>query len=227
MKEAVLSMQAPPAPGIDHSASNPDSGEILKHLRNILPRHQPIATFSHQHCAETQADMLLRMSGVSAPPVPEDIITSIPIVRVEYTPRLPVSGATIWTGKHWLISIAAEDHTPRQRFTLAHEFKHIIDHRDIDHLYRDHGGISAQHHAESIADHFGMCLLMPRQWVREAWEHDQSAREDDLAQLFDVTPRLMLRRLWQLGLSICGPTCHSFAATSYRHPHPTQPGEPR
>lgn len=33
-----------------------------------------------------------------------------------------------WNGYEWIISIAEGDSPARQRFTLLHEFKHIIDH---------------------------------------------------------------------------------------------------
>ncbi|MBK6886857.1 MAG: hypothetical protein IPH03_10700 [Tetrasphaera sp.] len=62
-------------------------------------------------------------------------IDAMPRIAVHYE-RLPVSGNSHWNG--------TVDHLPqyrgspaRQRFTLLHEFKHIIDHGACDRLYRD------------------------------------------------------------------------------------------
>ena len=82
---------------------------------------------------------------------------------------LPVSGCTAWQAGRWLILINGSEPYGRQRFSLAHEFKHVIDHRFRDVLYVDRPRLSADVQAEQAADYFAACLLMPRAWMKRAW----------------------------------------------------------
>ena len=72
---------------------------------------------------------------------------------------LPTSGMSHWDGQAWVISLNAADSLTRQRFTLLHEFKHIIDHGHADRLYHDTGRRSAAEQAEQAADYFAGCVL--------------------------------------------------------------------
>ena len=112
---------------------------------------------------------------------------------------MPVSGCTSWQAGRWLILINGSEPYGRQRFSLAHEFKHVIDHRFRDVLYVDRPGLSAAAQAEQAADYFAACLLMPRAWVKRAWSEGLQ-RLSELSQLFEVSPPAMARRLDHLGL---------------------------
>ncbi|MBM7807763.1 Zn-dependent peptidase ImmA (M78 family) [Geodermatophilus bullaregiensis] len=115
---------------------------------------------------------------------------------------LPVSGCTSWQAGRWLIVVNGSEPLRRQRFSLAHEFKHVIDHRYHDELYVDRPGLSAYSQAELAADYFAACLLMPKRWVYRAWGegcqylHGRSG----LCNRFGVSPPAMSRRLAHLGL---------------------------
>lgn len=105
-----------------------------------------------------------------------------------------------WDGHAWIICVAADEPPTRQRFTVMHELKHIIDHGHDHQLYRGHSGGSPAQQAELAADHFAGCVLMPRRLVRRAWRagHRQPAA---LAHLFDVSRRAVDVRLAQLNLA--------------------------
>lgn len=127
-------------------------------------------------------------------------IAELPRIEVRVEPKLPVSGFSQWTRGRWLIGINQDDAPVRRRFTLAHEFKHVLDHPFIDSAYVDRKGRPSEARAEAICDYFAACLLMPRPWVKQAWVggiQDQRA----LAQLFGVSEAAMALRLRQLGIT--------------------------
>jgi hypothetical protein len=162
-------------------------------LRELAPRRRP----SHGELlllAELQANRLLEFSGVPQAPIPLTLISDLPRIEVRVDPDLPASGCTQWLGGRWLIVLNAAESSNRMRFSLAHEFKHIVDHRDVTRLY------ASSQQAEVVADYFAACLLMPKRAVKRAWgEGPQQAEE--LARLFEVSPAAMTRRLRDLGLA--------------------------
>ncbi|MDH4171627.1 MAG: ImmA/IrrE family metallo-endopeptidase [Acidimicrobiia bacterium] len=171
---------------------------IINQLRAICP-DRPLTDSEARSIAERQATQLLKLTSVDSPAVPSGIITELPRVAVDYTPGLASSGATMWTGGRWLIQLKAEDHPLRQRFSLAHELKHVIDHPYIDHLYQPDRYTSVAERAETICDYFAACLLMPRGWVKLAYGSGIQ-QPTELARLFGVSRQAILVRLTQLGL---------------------------
>ncbi|MGY1771637.1 ImmA/IrrE family metallo-endopeptidase [Blastococcus sp. SYSU D00813] len=125
----------------------------------------------------------------------------LPRVLVTTDVDLPVSGCTAWHNGRWLIVLNGAEPLVRQRFSLAHEFKHAIDHRFRAELYVDRPGLSAAAQAEQAADYFAACLLMPKRWLYAAWA-DGYQRVSELCRLFGVSPQAMSRRLAHLGLGI-------------------------
>lgn len=141
------------------------------------------------------------MAELSEPPTPSALITELPRVLVRLRPDLPVSGATQWAGQQWLLLIREGEPIGRQRFSLAHEYKHCIDHRDGRLLYQGTRWYDAKRQAEVAADAFAAALLMPDAWVRAAWDsglHDLTL----LARCFQVSEAAMRRRLTLLGLDV-------------------------
>jgi len=51
---------------------------------------------------------------------------------------------------------------------------------------------------ELLAGHFAICILMPRQWVKEKWAEVKHL--DRMIKIFDVPKPAMYIRLKQLGL---------------------------
>lgn len=132
-------------------------------------------------------------------PVPSDLIPDLPRLEVHHDLDLPVSGTTHWLNGRWIITVNASEPLARQRFTLAHELKHVIDHRHRDLLYAALPGCSVDLQTEQAADNFAACLLMPKRWVKKAWGEGHQ-RVSDLSELFDVSPQAMRLRLQNLGL---------------------------
>lgn len=97
--------------------------------------------------------------------------------------------------RRWHLCAKAEDHPRRRRYTLAHELKHVIDHRYHHLLY---ARIPEQY--ERIAEAFAAALLMPRPLVKRAFYlgvQDVHA----LARHFQVSPAAMRIRLEELNLT--------------------------
>lgn len=173
---------------------------VLHQLRQLLPTDRPVTDTEARAIAERQAYRLLNLLGITRPCVDVSRIAELPRIEVRVAAPLPVSGLTYWHKNRWLITVKTTDAPTRRRFTLAHEFKHVIDHPVIDTLYPD-AATSDQtaRRIEAVCDHFAACLLMPGLWVKKAWlsgTHDIDA----LAKLFNVSPAAMRIRINILGL---------------------------
>lgn len=172
----------------------------LAAIRDLVPLRR-LSKAEALDAAEAQAEALLRWLEVSGPPVPEDLIASLPHLQVErFQPdaaasRCNASAATQWSRGRWLIIINGATRIGRQRWSLAHELKHILDHPLETIVYAK----DAAELREQAADYFAGCLLVPRRWLRAAWRsgiHDASV----LARRFGVTRRAIRIRLLQTGL---------------------------
>ena len=176
-------------------------------LRSLSPT-RPLTYIDSLNVAERQALRLLQLLEVTEAPVPGTTLTALPYVRVERLTPLPASGATQWIGGRWVILLNGADALVRQRFSLAHELKHVIDHQAIKVLYPGAGHMNAHDRAEQICEYFAGCLLVPRPWLKRAWT---SGLQDigKLAAHFGVSRQAMQVRLLQTGLiespQRCGP----------------------
>ncbi len=103
----------------------------------------------------------------------------------------------------------------RNRWTLAHELKHILDHPFIDRLYPDLIHQDARRRAERAADYFAACLLIPRPMLKRLWGNGTQDVEA-LADVFAVSTQAMSYRLQQTGLA--EPTSRHY----YRSPSAVQ-----
>src|SRR6266699_5657255 len=99
---------------------------IITAARDIMPI-RPLSFVEALRTAELQAAKLLELSGLAAPPFPERLITGLPRVQVERIIPAPASGASQWSRGRWLILLNGAERPERQRFSLAHEFKHVLD----------------------------------------------------------------------------------------------------
>ena len=172
---------------------------IITSLRDLVPV-RPLSLVEALRVAELQASRLLELSGISEPPVPAAIISGLPRLQVERLP-LPLSGATQWSRGRWLILLNGNEPAGRQRFSLAHEFKHVLDNPFISLLYPDVAGQSRTERAEQICDYFAGCVLMPRAWVKRLYCDDGVQDQRRLARRFDVSPAAIRVRLLQIGLA--------------------------
>jgi Zn-dependent peptidase ImmA (M78 family) len=177
---------------------------VLATLRALLPERR-IGLSEALHVAELQASYLLRLRDVSGPPVPVEIVTELPRIIKAYDSNLPrhaASGVSSWDAhqRAWIISVNPDEPETRQRFSVLHEFKHIIDHY--------HPGLGGQlphtlyglTPVEYIAEYFAGCVLMPKRVVKAAF-FDGVQHPGELAGLFAVSRRAVEVRLDQLGLT--------------------------
>ncbi len=171
---------------------------VLAMLRALVPQ-RPLTPSEALRIAELQANHLLRHFKVVTNAVPEEIVGELPRLRVVREEGLPVSGAAYWNGRYWIITLNRSEPISRQRFSLMHEFKHVLDHTTKQFLYRDRPFQTAEQQAERVADYFAACLLMPKMVVKRLWfQGNQNIVR--LAEMLRVSPRALRFRLDQLGL---------------------------
>jgi len=170
----------------------------LQELRQLLPPRRLTRTEAYV-LAERQATLLLSLANVTEAPVPSTAISRLPFMTVAVRTPMASSGATQWIKPRWVVLLNGMDSIPRQRFSLGHEFKHVLDHKRANEIYgRSH---TPTHHreVEQLCDYFAACFLMPRSWVKAAYYggvQDVVA----LAEMFEVSLQAMQVRLLQLGL---------------------------
>src|SRR5581483_10480266 len=104
--------------------NNDTHRSVLASLRALVPK-RPLAPYEALRIAELQANKLLEHFDVSTVALPEEIISELPRIRVIREP-LPVSGSAHWARGYWLITVNSQEPTGRQRFSLVHEFKHVL-----------------------------------------------------------------------------------------------------
>jgi len=186
--------------GVGTKRRSPADGQhgTLAALRDLVPR-RPLRYAEALRIAEQQAELLLRLAGLKEPPVPIELITSLPRLQV-VAEDVPVSGSAHWDGKNWLIVLNMREHQPRRRFALAHEFKHIIDHTTRSFLYDAMPSMNPVEQAERAADYFAGCLLMPRRWLKKACATGEKTPQE-VARLFGVPVPIAEARLTQCGLA--------------------------
>ncbi|WP_131770604.1 ImmA/IrrE family metallo-endopeptidase [Candidatus Protofrankia californiensis] len=177
---------------------------IISQLRSLMPT-RPLEEHEARGVAERQAIKLLELLSQHEPSVNISLITELPHVQVKVEPNLKaagISGIAQWSRGRWLIVVSRDDSPTRRRFTLSHEFKHVLDHPFVSVIYSELGEneVDRDRATEQICDYFAGCLLMPRNWVKRAWANgiqDQAA----LAAMFDVSEAAMAVRLRQIGLT--------------------------
>lgn len=152
-----------------------DPKTILQSLRALVPA-RPLQHHEAQGIAERQATRLLTILDQRDTPVEVGLIAELPRVEVRVVPNRDLaglSGMSQWLKKEsrWLIAVNRDDSQTRRRFTLGHEFKHILDNPYINVLYpkSEYAKESAEERAERMCDYFSACVLMPRSWVKRAW----------------------------------------------------------
>lgn len=178
---------------------------VLTKLRDIVPL-RPLRHSEALQIAEIQAQRLLALSRIAEPPVPERVIAQIPKIEITRLSPFPTSGASHWAAGRWLVGINGSEPMARQRFSLAHEFKHIVDHRFVHLIYSEFPERERAGMVEQICDYFAGCVLMPRPWVKRIYDSGVQYAPD-LAHVFGVSRAAMAVRLRQLGMPASKPRC--------------------
>lgn len=173
--------------------------DLIAKLRQLVP-DRPL-TWSEAHSiAERQAALLLDLSSIYEPPVPQFVIASLPGIVVDWRRDWPAEATSFHTSTHWRIVVRASDVKQRQRFSLAHELKHVLDDPVIDQLFLHLSADRRRDRAERLCNYFAACLLMPRPWLKHDWcSGMQNVR--DLGRRYYVSDEAMTTRLSELGLT--------------------------
>lgn len=183
---------------------------VLERMRAICPR-RPLSWHDAARIAERQAGILRRqLDDPSRTALPTSSLLDLSFLTVSYRDGFPTSGMAMKTGLGWMIVIRSDEPQVRQRFSLAHEIKHIVDddlmtHLDQD-LYPATRLYSAEERGERIADRFAAALLMPLMLIRRDWANGLQDITV-LARRYDVSRVAMDVRLRQLGLLQPTPRC--------------------
>lgn len=171
---------------------------VITKLRDMVPL-RPLRYSEALRLAEMQAQVFLAISGITAPSVPERIMAELPRVQVTRLSPFPTSGATHWASGQWLVVLNGAEPATRQRFSLAHEIKHIIDHRFAKLTYGQFPDEERQAMVEQVCDYFAGCLLVPRPWLKRIYCGGQQ-HLPELARTFGVSQAAISVRLSQVGL---------------------------
>lgn len=177
-----------------------DDRDVVSLLRRLAPRRS--MTWSEAHSvAERQATLLLALLHIDEPPVPQFVISSLPGIVVDWREDWPTSGMSLKTPSHWQIVIRANEPSWRRRYTLAHEFKHLVDDNIIDRVHAHLDPDRRAERAERLCNYFAACLLMPRSWVKRDWCDERLQNVWALARRYYVSVEAMTTRLSELGLT--------------------------
>jgi Zn-dependent peptidase ImmA (M78 family) len=178
--------------------SSTPSPSVLASLRAVIPQRH-LNFLEALRIAELQAAKLSHLISDERG-ILEHHIAGLPRITVVHE-DLPVSGMSYWNGQEWVIALAGGDSTARQRFTLLHEFKHIIDHGSVARLYSDDKVRTVNQQAETAADYFAGCALVSKQSLKSAWGSGIQ-KVTDLAAHFGVSEPAIRVRLAQTGLDV-------------------------
>jgi Zn-dependent peptidase ImmA (M78 family) len=170
---------------------------LVARLRALSPAWA-ISLREARWIAERQARLLIADAGITAPPVPERIVSDLAGVSVFPFSPIPVKGllgASKPNGRGGDILIDSTLPPSERRITLMHELKHIIDGGHTTRLRQ----AGSQSNSEGLCTDFAMSVLMPEKWLRADWRagHRDVAL---LAERYQVPAEAVADRLHTLGL---------------------------
>lgn len=182
----------------------------LRELRAALPARR-LTIREGMVVAERQAALLRWQIGADThASLSTAQLRSLTFVRrIIYRPGMAKSGLTTKTASGWVIVLREDEPIVRQRFSLCHEIKHILDDKAVEQLGDDlyHcPGLKRDEAAERICDHFAACLLMPKIQLKRDWGGGQQDT-GGLARRYNVSKAAMEVRLRTLGLLEPTPRC--------------------
>jgi hypothetical protein len=177
---------------------------VLARLRAQVPSRALTYTGARA-LAYRLAAFLLEYQAIERVPIPIAVVGDLPKIRIELDRSMPAvtSGTSLWDNANatWVIKVNAWEPTRRQRFTVLHEFFHILVHRHVERagIFRH----LKQGQIEAVADYFAGCVLVPKRELQRAWAGgEQSASR--LANTFGVSAQAITVRLEQEHLTGLG-----------------------
>ena len=189
--------------------------DVISELRRLMPARA--ITWSEAYSvAERQASRLLQLMHVTEPPVPMFVVSSLAGITVDRRADWPTSGMAVAHDGNWRIVLCASEPRQRQRYSLAHELKHVLD-DPFDHRLYGHLSASQRHRrAEELCNHFAACLMMPRAWIKRDFCQGGLQAPAKLARHYYMSQPAMTRRLRELGLA----PVRDHLLPAARHPAP-------
>ncbi len=172
--------------------------QAVSRLRDLIPGRR-ISFLESMHIAERQAALLRELFEDPAPRFSERRLGLLPKLTIWHEADIPISGASFWDGGQWVIDINSDEPPDRQRFTVLHEFKHVIDHPHQAHLFSS-AQSTGNSQRELVADYFAACVLMPARQFKAAHRRYDGA-VDGLAEHFGVHRGGIVMRLSELGMA--------------------------
>lgn len=163
---------------------------ILSRLRSLSPSVR-LDRDDARIIAERQATKLVELLNVHDG-LTESHIAGLPRVRI-VREVIPTSGLSYWNGVEWIIVLNESESEERQRFSMLHEYKHVIDHGSQTVLY------ASEQDAERAADYFAGCALMPKRDLKRLY-CTVTQKTAGLAAYFGVSQAAVRVRLEQTGL---------------------------
>jgi hypothetical protein len=150
---------------------------------------------------EMLAEQQLRCGGVTSIPVPTDFIQLVgeghPI-EVRPLDLMAYYAATWRLQDGWVIHVTDTASPTHNRFSLFHEAFHIIAHNRCQSPVFSKRGVNQGSFNELLADYFSICILMPREHVRENWSEIKDVKK--MADTFEVPKSTMWLRLREMDL---------------------------
>jgi hypothetical protein len=179
--------------------------DLIKRLRSLAPK-RPLTYGESLTVGRLQAHHLRNWADARhTPEINLAPLLNQKAVPVQFVPSYTLgeqSGLTT-NGVDGKIQVFINESEPaeRQRFSLLHEWKHVLDFTDADRLHQQLGvGDTKVQDAqiEAIANDFAAHVLMPTGLVKSYWFKTQNVSL--CAGLFNVSMEAMTRRLTKLGL---------------------------
>ncbi len=177
--------------------AGPPRPRLVQRLRALTPPWS-ITRREARWVAERQAKLLLNEAGITAPPVPERIVTELDGVTVYPLAQVPVKGlmgVSKPSSRGGDILIDGSLPSTERRVTLLHELKHII---DGGHTTRPRQAGSQSSH-EGLCTDFALSVLIPAPWLRADWQAGHHSVRA-LAERYQVPTDGIRHRLHTLGL---------------------------
>ncbi len=173
---------------------------LLSELRALLPDRE-LSLAELLALLDHLAGQLRALTGTVTDVLPIDVISSQPPFRIEDT-VLPLSGFSFWDSEshQWVMRLNEDESEAMRRFTIFHEFGHILWHGWETKLFPRLAKVNRDRLAEHAADIFAGEALMPKSLITRLYRtgvRDPVA----LARHFEVGTSSMRWKLAQMDLA--------------------------
>jgi hypothetical protein len=179
--------------------------KLITELRSLAPKRSLTYGESLQ-LGRMQAVRYRRWADATEPAINLIGLVKQRLIPVNLVPSYRLNGESGMTtdaiGDKLQMFINQNEPDVRQRFSLLHEFKHVLDFEAADQLHAQLGRGNKKLHddmIEWIANEFAAHVLMPTPLVKRVWFTSQDLTL--AAGLFNVSVEAMATRLERLGLT--------------------------